>query len=245
MGRTCRKRICLDALYVLSSKPTKELLDLRISWFVNGGIVNGTVQELEDYLKGHEVLSLHVRVGDQGFNGVAKYQIRPLFQDVRKCTRLVDSYVSKSLSTEKAVLWFLASDNPTIRAWFREKFPSKVVVLMHDPRHLSSVSKMKAKGRAQEELLNMFAEWYLLGKGDHLIVNAAHERGRGVSSFSRTAWLYTLRSQHYLVRDYDKSFCIKQNFRLEGNINVARGCTFANVRPRQEHLRPLRKPKAT
>lgn len=217
-------------------RPSKELLELKVSWFAEGGIVNGTVAELARYLRQFEVVSVHVRVGDQAFHGVSKYKIRSLFQDVRKCTNAVDSFVAKTVPS-KAVRWFFASDNPTLRDWFREKFPSKVVVLMHNPQHLSSVSKMKAKDRARKELQKMFAEWYLLGRGDHLVVTAAHEEGRGVSSFARTAWLFTLRSQHYLVRDYDKSFCIKQEFQFEGNINVARGCKLPAPKIRQEHLK--------
>lgn len=223
--------------------PKEDLLDFDITWFIDGGIVNGTVRELASEFAKYEVISMHIRVGDYAMGGISRSKLKPMINDISKCTGAVDALIERSMRNKK-VKWFLASDNPTLKEILKKKYPEKLILLEHKPRHLHKIDSIKGdNSAARSELKAMFAEWFLLGKGDHLVTNAAHEPGRGVSSFSRTAWLYSLRSKHYLLRNYDGSFCIRQEFQYEGNLNIHDDCRNDNPPIAQPHLDLVKKYK--
>ena len=232
------------ALRVMMS-PTMELMHHEISWFIDGKVVNGTVLDLVHVLKRFHVVSVHIRRGDGAFKGGSAKYLKPLERDLTQCVKQVEeqtfgsgttSSSSKSSKgdedehgeTEKEVKketrWFMASDDPNLKAYFREEFPNKTIQLLFRPHHMDYIKRIKRKSAERDELKNLFSEWFLLGRGDELITNDAHPHF-GVSSFSRTAWLYNLKSDFYILKDYDRKFCIKRAFKYKGNVNkVHRNC---------------------
>ena len=229
-------------LRVLMS-PTMELMHHEISWFIDGKVVNGTVLELAHVLKQYHVVSVHIRRGDGAFKGGSAKYLRPMERDLTQCVKKVEEETSSTASNaaredgdgasgssgkadppsvnataQKETKWFMASDDPNLKGYFREEFPNKTIQLLFRPHHMDYIKRIKRKSAEREELKNLFAEWFLLGRGDELITNDAHPHF-GVSSFSRTAWLYNLKSDFYILKDYDRKFCIKRGFKYKGNVN--------------------------
>ena len=109
----------------------------------------------------------------------------------------------------------MASDDPKLRKYFQETFPNKVIMINEKPHHLDYVKRLNRK-REREELKNMFAEWYIIGKGDYLLTNNAHDFG--VSAFSRSSWLYNLKSRFFMLRTDQNELCYEGEFPYTGNI---------------------------
>ncbi len=64
----------------------------------------------------------------------------------------------------------------------------------------------------------LFAEWFVIGSSDHLITNAAHDFG--VSAFSRSAWIYNLKSRYYEIRFSKPGNCKRKEFQYEGAVGT-------------------------
>lgn len=114
--------------------------------------------------------------------------------------------------------WFVASDDPALKEAFRVSHPKKVIQLLHKPRHLITLKRLKSKGAEREELLLLFAEWYLLGRSKELVTNYAHD-AFGPSSFSRSAWLYNLKHEAFIVED-KVAACKHRSFQYRGNLQL-------------------------
>ena len=112
----------------------------------------------------------------------------------------------------KPVRWFLASDSNSLRRMALKMFGEKLLMITTRPSHL-------AFSRSPSVLEDSFAEWMLLGWCDSLIMNkiggSTLFRGR-LSSFSKTAWVYQLKS---LI--YDAGTCRRRQILLDGNWKFA------------------------
>ena len=213
--------------------PTQELMSLPVSWYMDGNVYNGTLDEFERVMAEYRVVAVHVRLGDGHFDATAGdigWRKKKLILDVKNCAQKVEDYMKKLQETENEAntKWLIASDDPQLRAFFRKKFPGKTVSLMHHPALLMRMDRMD-KARERMELLNMFAEWYMIGRGDELITNYAHPTF-GESSFSRTSWLYNLKSHFFLLRNKaHTTFCEREEFLYHGNVHlVSKSCQCVN-----------------
>lgn len=142
------------------------------------------------------------------------------------------------------VRWLVASDHAKIREHFREAYPTRTIMLMDAPQHLAESGEReeaggtaqsagggaaegaaRARARARAKARSTFAEWYLLGLADELVTSVNKRR---VSAFSKFAWLYSLRSQHYAVR-FEGHHCLRKEFEFDGNTyRMPRNCTAEN-----------------
>ena len=110
-----------------------------------------------------------------------------------------------------------------IRAMAVRVFGARILMIKEAPHHLSKSQGMNGF----HVLANTFAEWYLLGLGDKLILNRYGDDGitsgisaippklrlwQGrVSSFPKTSWVYHLKHQ-----TYDAHSCTEEKLPIDG-----------------------------
>mmetsp|Transcript_9657 Transcript_9657/g.12622 ORF Transcript_9657/g.12622 Transcript_9657/m.12622 type:complete len:494 (-) Transcript_9657:53-1534(-) len=229
-------------------QPKLEFLNHEVSWDIDNRTVNGTLAELVAVMKKYETIAMHLRLGDalmskkvEGLpnssheNSVVKHS--------QNCANMVDSHISsvKPVRTKKEIKWIVASDDQRVRNYYRESFPGKVIILKSRPRHVQIVRKIAQEEGAEaglEAIRDLFAEWYIIGKADHLISNKAHKFG--VSAFSRSAWTYNLKSQYYEVTsNHPATNCRRKEFYYHGNsVSINQICKNPSnlLRINQSHL---------
>mmetsp|Transcript_15004 Transcript_15004/g.17549 ORF Transcript_15004/g.17549 Transcript_15004/m.17549 type:complete len:236 (-) Transcript_15004:245-952(-) len=216
-------------------QPTEEFMNHEISWYIDGKTVNGTLSEVVQEMKQYETIALHLRLGDTFMkhsvdgdpeNGKERNAIKKS----EFCMAKVDKYVvnktsSRSSGKSKPIKWIIASDDVRIRNYFTEEHPEKVVILQSRPRHVTSLreKKMGVEG-AIASTRDLFAEWYLLGVADHMVTNNAHNFG--TSAFSRSAWIYNLKSQYYEIVLSHPGNCKMKEYKYQGAVShVSKVCT--------------------
>ena len=142
-----------------------------------------------------------------------------------------------SLNTSRSVKWLISSDDDSIRNHFKKKFPNQTITLDHDVNHITKVTKRGVDDLHKFLMLkNLFAEWFILGRADELITNSIHNFG--VSSFSRSAWVYNLKSQYYELRT-PSSLCYRKEYSFQGNTGtVSKECSNSNPLLRKDIAYP-------
>jgi len=219
-----RSCVCLNIGCPLrvALQPTKGFMSSEISWHIDGKVVDGTVQELLTSLKAFTTIAVHIRLGDSYLvrhvpDWEPKQKEMAIFNRSMGCI----STVNEKVSSDKPTKWIIASDDERLRNFYRDKFPDKVIVLAASPKHIREVRRLD---KARSDTRAVFTEWFLIGSADHLITNHAH--GFGISSFSRTAWLYNMKSHYYeFDATADRNTCQFKEFGYEGNIEtVATSC---------------------
>mmetsp|Transcript_541 Transcript_541/g.678 ORF Transcript_541/g.678 Transcript_541/m.678 type:complete len:542 (-) Transcript_541:316-1941(-) len=213
----------------LMFQPTKKFMNHNVSLFVNNTVISGPLVELiSDIKQKYETIAVHLRLGDYYMRGsidgdpVEGKEFK-VARVSKECIDKVDAFVSNKTSSpstgnRKPVRWIIASDDPRIRNHFKEKFPHKVITLESKPMHVSRINTKSGDEKATENMYNLFAEWFLLGVADHMVTNNAHNFG--VSAFSRSAWIYNLKSQYYEVDlEHSNYNCKKKEYRYQGAVN--------------------------
>ena len=146
--------------------------------------------------------------------------------DLDRCYKWVTEFAESTTAT-KQVKWLISSDDESIRNHYKKNFPNRTITLDHSVNHISEVTKRRVDEVHKFLMLkNLFAEWFIIGSADSLITNNVHNFG--VSSFSRSAWLYNLKSRYYELRS-GSVFCFKREYSFQGNTGtVSKECSTAN-----------------
>ena len=202
--------------------PRPSFLEFPISWFIDGAEVNGTLRELVDTMKQYNVVAVHGRMGDGAFRfdeARARQKYKPVVTDFAMCANWVNGYYKRSNSTKKTK-FLVASDAAAMRNTFKKRFPKKTIAISMRPTHIVKSHKLRSNVHKIKLLKQLFAEWYAIGKADQLITNVGHSFG--VSSFSRSAWLYNLKSQYIELR-FNGRFCFLREFTNDGNAATISG----------------------
>ena len=71
--------------------PSKELLDFKATWLVDGEEKNYTVRELDGILQGYNTISIHARLGDLAFQGTRKVS-KTFKRKLIKCAETADTF---------------------------------------------------------------------------------------------------------------------------------------------------------
>ena len=227
------------------------------------GLKQVTVEEAQQIMSKYYVIGIHFRLGDRAaffrsktreisasdaeyllpFQCAATIQShleRRPFQakNVRVARKDDIHYVKQPTDDEytvdgRPVRWFLASDTSALRDLAVELFGDKLLMIETRPSHIAF-----SASRKPSVLSDTFAEWYLLGLSENLVVNRIGGRdlynGR-ISSFSKTSWVYQLKS---IV--YDAGNCRQREIILDGTWKTpppaCRRSSALNHRLDQPHL---------
>lgn len=201
--------------------PLRALLQVKndfyhheVAWFINGELSEGNLFELIDIMKDFNVVAVHLRLGD-------KYLVRnkmnslpdtseefSLINATNRCTRRVFN----TFKNNKETKFLIASDDIRVKNYYRKYHPSEVIILRSKPHHIVDIRRESDAVKIKDEK-DLFAEWLVISKADELITNRAHRFG--ISAFSRTAWLYSLRSIYYEVKGDE--LCSRKEFEYRGN----------------------------
>jgi hypothetical protein len=218
---------------------TELLHDWPVRWFADGKEHEGPVRELAAYLLSQRVIALHVREGDEKL----LHQIRDPSETGHQegkawnCLKQVESDMaaadrSRAAGAEadtRPVKWLVSSDTVGIRAWFRKAHPERLVMLLERPMHIDkSKSRMANQAAAT---MNTFAEWYAISLASELIASSSGLWTHRPSAFSESAWLWSLRDEHYKLilgrGGGSKGGCFRTAFKYTGAFpnadNVCRG----------------------
>jgi hypothetical protein len=154
----------------------------------------------------------------------------------------------------KPVRWFFASDTQRMRSMAMRIFGGKLLMVDEAPKHIA----LDNLRRSRSALFTTFAEWYLLGLADKLVMNRYGEDGvteghtvqknrlyeGRLSSFPKMSWAYHLKSL-----TYDAWTCREVNMPVDGTWKEALVATQdcpvlaqAEARRAQPHLAGLPKP---
>mmetsp|Transcript_6152 Transcript_6152/g.7460 ORF Transcript_6152/g.7460 Transcript_6152/m.7460 type:complete len:124 (+) Transcript_6152:1-372(+) len=90
-------------------------------------------------------------------------------------------------------------------------------MIMNPPKHIDSPKE-------DEKLIlrETFAEWFLLGAADEMVVTTKQMR---MSAFSKFARLYTLRSRYYAI-EFLNHECLYKEMDYDGNtVNMPPACS--------------------
>lgn len=212
--------------------PSPSLFDFELSWFIDGVVVNGSLQDLLQEMQGYRIISVHLRMGDLAFlKGSYSNKLKPVKEVSSSCLDTMEANMGQkgtySFWAAKPVKWFIASDDIKLRQYFMNKHSSKAIVIQHKPHHLDYILRRTTRER-KYEMNSMLAEWFLIGRGEELLTNEAHDFG--ISSFSRTSWLYHLKETYFSIdtRDLSKENassmalqqCIRKPFEYVGNLDL-------------------------
>lgn len=151
---------------------------------------------------------------------------------------LCGDLVKSELFPEDNTLFIFASDNKKLRDEVYQQYTNHSVQILFNPYHIIDSSNLKSKTLKIKKLKEMFSEWIMLYLSDEIITNTAHTFG--VSAFSRSARLHSLRSDFYLINDEFKGgrvsatgttdqlpVCSKKEYGLTGNLKyLARQCNL-------------------
>jgi hypothetical protein len=230
-------------------EPSKSLLEYKVPLRDGAnGVKRVSFADAQAVLSKYYVIGIHFRIGDNAaffhpgsrevtpdhsvyltpFQCAMTIQSHLEQRPIQPSTRVVNGkdmrYVKQSLDEEftvggKPVRWFLASDSNSIREMAVQLFGDKLLMIETRPSHLAL-----KQGDRSSILADTFAEWFLLGLSDSLVVNRIGGknlyRGR-LSSFSKTTWAYQLKNIFY-----DAGSCRRRQILLDGTWKVApKECT--------------------
>lgn len=205
-------------------EPTERFLSKRVRWYNEGETVDGKIIDFLSLLHQHKTIAIHLRLGDTHFS-----QKRPLdfgsikiAKTVAKCVEKAVSKFSLSDATNSSVKWIVASDDSSMRRYFKKMHPERAIILDNDPHHAMEFNgHFRTEGSESDDFTYLFAEWLMLSNADHLVTNLAHNFG--VSAFSRSAWLYQLKSEYFEVDIYSGS-CKKRIYRYQVRLFCLPSC---------------------
>lgn len=195
------------------------MFDHEISWFNRGSTVNGSLGDLIAEMSEFNVIAIHLRLGDKYLMEDSKVgqpeslSEKYTLDNTMKCK----SAVLNTFNNNKQTKFLIASDNHAVKSHFMEMFPNEVIVLKAKPHHITIIRRESEETKIKEEK-DLFAEWLAISRADELITNRAHRFG--ISAFSRSAWLYSLRSSYYEVsrkKETDEQLCKRKEFEYKGN----------------------------
>ena len=140
---------------------------------------------------------------------------------------------SKLTSKLRKTKWNVASDDVFVREYFMAKYRQQFVLLVMEPIRLQHIRETKTSSALddsrREVVHKAFAEWYLLGVGNELIVNQPHRFG--ASLLSRSSWFYHFKNEHHTLRNRvvaagnefsnaDIPVCKRNGFAYEGKLGL-------------------------
>jgi hypothetical protein len=208
---------------------TELLQDWPVRWFADEQEHEGPVRELAAYLLSQRVIALHVREGDEKLvhsrdpseTGHQEGKAWKCLKQVESDMAAADS--SRAVGAEadtRPIKWLVSSDTVGMREWFLKAHPQRLIMLLEPPVHIDK----SRKGNQAAATMNTFAEWYAISLARELVASSSGLWTHRPSAFSESAWLWSLRDEHYkLILGHgggSKGGCYRTAFKYSGAFSI-------------------------
>jgi hypothetical protein len=221
---------------------TELLQDWPVRWFADEQEHEGTVREFAAYLLSQRVIALHVREGDTKLLHNRDHPSETGHQEGKawKCLTQVESDMAaadrrRAVGAEadtRPIKWLVASDTVGMRDWFLKMHPQRLIMLLEPPVHIDL--SRKTNQTASTMNMNTFAEWYAISLARELVSSTSGFWTTRPSAFSESAWLWSLRDEHYKLligsRGGSKGGCYRTAFKYTGAFPNSNGVCRGNLK---------------
>ncbi|XP_028516485.1 uncharacterized protein LOC114575569 [Exaiptasia diaphana] len=133
------------------------------------------------------IIGIHIRTDDLHWGDQNPYSVRTRsVETVRNCAIRVENVLKANFNIERPIMWFLASDDATVKSNWLKKHPSKVITQSFIPKH-------SEKHASKVTQTNTLTDIFLLSESDFMIVffdSTYSNVAIGVGGFPVFFWVY-------------------------------------------------------
>eukprot|EP00924_Labyrinthula_sp_SR-Ha-C_P002095 maker-scaffold_19-snap-gene-0.24-mRNA-1 protein AED:0.00 eAED:0.00 QI:134/1/1/1/1/1/2/254/512 len=228
---------------------TDSFFNVDVDFTLHGEKRKESLMEFVKEISEYKLISVHIRSGDASFRlkGEWKTNIVSSENVLNISGTLPENFMDSNIAisensanladaaficgsdifSDENTRFIILSDNMVLKNYLMKKFGYKAIVVNSPSLHITD--SFGDKNEKIRQLENTFIEWFLVYYADELITNLAHSFG--ISAFSRSARMFSLRSDYYEIdENVFPQKCKKEEFRYEGNIGQVSSICKKNLK---------------